>query len=336
MINRQVMKSVACVVFVSYVSVFNAECIQAAELKLLPEHWLLTAQAGDTTAVIDSVAGKEAQQAVYSSKIQRLEANINRKRGTRNTLMTVTVSSGLIGVGVALGASSIYDEVNNIETSNPKIQSDIDSALKALDLAQGVGWGIAGLGAISLLGYALYSSSISGDQQKVDMLYSQKIELNTRRGEFSEYLPEYLQENEVAKKIWNDIADSKKSAGRSRSWAGTFSRLSIGSILSGGFLFGLSSLTNEVVKQIEVSEGTSEAETRENALDAADRLQTAGIVLFGTGAVCGLSSYFFRRQAKKKEQNIESLEEQILQVAGRLDIQPKQDGFMLSYSYRFK
>ena len=340
MLNRRVLKSVACVVFVAYMSVFNAEYILAANLSLLPRHWLLMAQAdeGDegTESVMESTASKEAQQAVYASKIQRLEADINRKRGTRNTLMTVAVSSGLVGVGVALGSSAIYDEVKNIETDDSGTQSDIDSALKALDLAQGVGWGIVGLGGVSLLGYALYSASISSDQRKVDERYSQQIELNTRRGEFSEYLPDYLQENEIAKKIWNDIAETKKSAGRSRSWAGTFSRLSIGTILSGGFLFGMSSLTNEVVDQIEVDPGSDEEKARDKAVDAADNLQTVGIALLGTGAVCGVSSYFFGRQAKKKDKKIDGLEEQILQVADRFDIQPKRDGFMLSYSYSFK
>ena len=337
MFERRFLKYMSCVVFVAYMSVFNAECILAADLNLLPDRWLSIAQAdGETESFIESAASKDAQQAVYSSKIQRLEAEINRKRGTRNTLMTVAISSGLIGAGVALGSSAISSEVENIDSNDPQTQSDIDSALQALDLAKGVGWGIVGLGGVSLVAYALYSGSISGDQRKVDDLYSKQIELNTRRGEFSEYLPDYLQENEIAKEIWNDIADTKKSAGRSRSFAGTFSRLSIGTILSGGFLFGLSSLTNEVVKEIEVDPGTDEEDARNKALDAADNLEIVGLALLGTGAVCGISSYYFGRQAKKKDKEIDGLEEQILQVADRLNIQPKRDGFMLSYSYSFK
>ncbi|MCP4402751.1 MAG: hypothetical protein GY801_36295 [bacterium] len=337
MFDRRFLKNMACVILVAYVSVFNAECILAADLHLLPNHWLLLAQTGEQTeSFIEGSATKEAQQAVYFSKIQRLEADINRKRGTRNTLMTVAVSSGLIGAGVALGSSAIYSEVENINSDDLTTQNDIDSALKALDMAQGVGWGIVALGGVSLVGYLLYSGSISGDQRDVDELYGKQVELNTRRGEFSEYLPEYLQENEIAKEIWDDIADTKKSAGRSRSFAGTFSRLSIGTILSGGFLFGLSSLTNEVVKEIEVDPGTDEEDARNKALDAADNLEVVGLALLGTGAVCGIGSYYFGRQAKKKDKEIDGLEEQILQVADRLDIQPKRDGFMLSYSYSFK
>lgn len=338
MFERRFLKSMACVILVAYVSVFNAECVLAADLDFLPGDWMLMAQSDEAgESSFESAASKDAQEAVYFSKIQRLEAEINRKRGTRNTLMTVAVSSGLIGAGIALGSSEVYSEVENINTDNdPLREKDLDTALSALDLAQGVGWGIVGLGGVSLLGYMLYSASISGDQRKVDELYDKQIALNTRRGEFSEYLPDYLIGNEIAEQIWHDIAETKKSVGRSRSLAGTFSRLSIGTILSGGFLFGMSSLTNEVVDKINVKEDSDEAKARDEALDAADNLEVVGLALLGAGVACGLGSYFFGRQAQKKDQKIDGLEEQILQVADSLDIQPQQNGFMLSYSYSFK
>ncbi len=345
MFTRRFLKYIASLVFVGYVSILNAECVLAANLDFYePITPLLVAQATDAAGnfVPTTQAEKDAQQAVYFSKIQRLESDIQRKRGSRNTLMTVTISSALIGAGVALGSSKVYDEVKKINPGEESQQRDIDSALDALDLSQSVGWGIVGLGGASLLGYLLYSAAIGGQQREVDALYDAQAELSTRRGEFSEYLPEYLQENEAANQLWDDIAVTKKSAGSSRSFASFFNRLAIGTILSGGFLYSLSSLTNNVVDQIEIREVdgagniTPEGEAKQNAIDAADGLQIAGLGLLGAGLASGITGYFFNRSAKKKDQEINELENRILLIADRINIQPTRNGFMLSYSYQFK
>ncbi len=334
MFTQRFLKYVACTIVVGYVSLLNAECLLAADLNFyMPKHPLLLAQATNDSGgfVPTTEAEKDAQQAVYLSKIQRLESQIQRKRGAQNTLVTVTVSTALIGTGIALGSSMVYDEVDKIETDDES-EGDINTALDALDLTQSVGWGIVGVGGVSLLGYMLYSASIAGQQREVDALYDAQAELSSRRGEFSEFLPDYLQENEAANQLWDDIAATKKSAGASRSWSSFFNRLAVGTILSGGFLAGLSSLTNNVVDQID----TAEEEAKQDALDAADELQTVGLTLLGTGLASGLTGYFFNRSAKRKDRQIEELENQILLIADRINIQPKRNGFMVSYTYQFK
>ncbi len=304
-------------------------------------YMMLLSTEGIVYAQSSSDKEREAQKNIYFSKIQRKEASVNRKRGARNTLMTVAVASGLIGAGVVFGTSAIYDEVEGI-SSEPDDQEEIDAALKALDVAGGVGWGIVGLGGVGLLGYTLYSASISSEQREIDKLYATMNEqFGTERQTSSEYLPPHLQENETAKQIWSDISQAKKSVGTSRSLASAFSRLGIGSILSGGFLFGLSSLTNEVVKQVNIEEfddkgnPTKEAQSRDDALDASENLQTVGIILLGTGVASETASYFLGRRAQKKEKEIDTLEEQLLQVVERIDIHPIRNGVMVSYSFKF-
>lgn len=320
---------------------FTQSRIKGVATIIVSVYFFLFSTEGIVYAQSSAEKEREAQQNIYFSKIQRKEANINRKRGSRNTLMTVAVTTGLVGAGVALGTSAIYDDVENI-SSEPDDQDEIDAALDALDVAQSVGWGIVGLGAVSLLGYTLYSASISSEQHEIDKLYEQmNAQFGTERSASADYLPPHLQENEAAQQIWSDISEAKKSAGSSRSFASALSRLGIGCILSGGFLFGLSSLTNEVVDQIKIDElddngnPTNEAQARDDALDSTDSLETVGLVLLGTGVVSETTAYFLGRRAKNKEKQIDTLEEQLMQVVERLDIQPMRNGVMLSYSFQF-
>lgn len=254
--------------------------------------------------------------------------------------MTVAVTTGLIGTGVVFGTSAIYDQVEKIP-SETDTQDEIDAALKALDTTSAIGWGIIGLGATSLLGYTLYSASISSEQRDIDTLNKDMKDQFGIERPAEYYLPSHLRGNKTAIQMQDNIHQLKKSAESSRSFASAFSRLGIGSILSGGFLFGLSSLTNEVVKKIEIEEfdkngnPTDEAQARDDALDATDNLETVGLIMLGTGVVCETTAYFLGHRAKNKEKKIDEMEEQLMQVVDRLDIHPIRNGVMLSYSFKF-
>ena len=71
------------------------------------------------------------------------------------------------------------------------------------------------------------------------------------------------------------------------------------------------------------------------AINKTKDIETTGLILLGAGGVCALSSFFFARRAAGKENAIDALENSLLRVAGRLDFQPKYNGFTLLYSYKF-
>lgn len=343
MLNRRGLKYIALILIASYLSVIGSECALAAGPSRFFAAPQLLAQAenpGFSATPSISTAEREARREIYLSKIQRLEANVNGKRGTRNTLLTVAVASGLIGAGVIFGSTEVREKVDDIRVK-PENEEDIDAALSALDIAQGVGGGIVGLGGLGLLGYLVYTAIISSRQKEIDQLRAEMESEVGSLGGSSDYLPPYLRENEAANAIWTDISDAKKSAGTARSFQGFFTRLAFGSILSGGFVMGLSGLTNEVVDQIDIDERdefgnlTDEGKAKENAIDAADNLQTIGLVLLGVGVTSGVTSYLLGRRAQGKEDTIEELEDQLLLLADRFRIQPRPDGVMLMYSFQF-
>ncbi len=332
MFSKHAIKYIACVVIVSYLLVCSGASVMAAQVEFTSNP-LLFAQTVNPAAPGAATTAEEgkALREIYLDKIKRLEAEMNNTRGSRNTLVTTAVASFLIGAGVIAGAGTVRDAVKDIPADEDE-QDDIDAALDALDVMQGVGGGIVGLGGVCVLGYLIYTAVISSKQKKIDTLHS---ELD-RRFETTGLTPEYLQKNESVAAVLDEIADTKKSAGSSRSIQGFFSRLATGTILSGGFLVGLSSLANEVVDEIDIDENDpDEVSGREDAIDQADSLQTTGLILLGTGVTCGVISFVFGRRAKNKEKNIDELENSLLRVANRIHIRPETDGVMIVYSHEF-
>ncbi len=329
MYNKSILKCTACIVLVTYISVFNTSVVFAGQAQLTVKSQLF-AQALAPNSVETAEEGKALRE-IYLEKIRRIEAKMNNARGSRNTMVTTGVVSILIGTGLLTGSETVRNAVDEIPV-NDENEDDINSALDALDAVKSVGSGIAAVSAVSLVGYLLYTGIISSKQKKIDTLRSEMDIKFEMRG----LTPEYLRRNESVAAVLEEISDTKKSVGRSRGLQGLFSRIGIGTLLSGGFLVGLSSVANEVVDEIDVNENDpAEVDGRENALDEADNLQTTGIVLLGVGAGAELFSLFFRMRAGKKEGQIDDLENSLLRVAERIDIQPRIDGVAILYTHEF-
>ena len=136
--------------------------------------------------------------------------------------------------------------------------------------------------------------------------------------------------------VQEEIEATKKSAASSQTWKSVFYRIAVGTLLSGGFLFGLSGATNTVVDEITINESDpTQVTAKDDAVKAAESLATTGAVLVGTGVVSWLIGFFFGRSAKSKENKIEELEDSLLRVAEGIDVHPTHDGFMVMYSYQF-
>jgi hypothetical protein len=332
--SKQVLKRVAYIVVISYISLLNASNLAAAEVQHASSKSLLLAQTSLNPATSESVSADEerALEQIYNEKIQRLEADMNSARGTRNTLLTVAVTSFFLGAGITAGSTTVRNAIDDIEIENEQEQENKEDAVEALEAMNGIGAGIIGAGGLCILGYLTYTSLIHSKQKKIDTL---RDELDARfavRG----LTPEYLRKNESVAFVLDEIADTKKSAGTSKSFQGFFSRIAIGSLLSGGILFVLGSAGEGVIDEVEINEEDEEERaSRDKAYDQADNIKTTGIILLGAGGACGIASFIFGRRASGKEKRIDELENSLLRVAERIDFQPKPNGFALMYSYAF-
>lgn len=339
--DRKAVRQIAGIVVAAYLSFLGAGSAAASEVPTpespssVSHSWTLMAQ----TAVNPAAGGarvsadeERALRQIYDEKIQRLEARINGARGTRNTLLTVAVTSGFLGGGIIVGSATVQDAVDQIKIKNPQEQENKENALKAIDALGDIGGGIIGVGGLALAAYVVYSGFISRDQMQVDAL---REELDSRfsvRG----LTPEYLQNNESVAAVLDEIADAKRSAGAARSFQGLFSRVAMGSLLSGGFLYTVASAGQGVIDEIDINENDQdEVDSREEARDEAKNIETTGLILAGAGGACAVVSYFFGRRAKKKEGSIDDLENSLLRVAERIDFQPKLNGFAMMYSASF-
>lgn len=332
--NKQVLQYVARVMIMAYLSFLGAGSVAASELPIPIHPWTLMAQASINPATAGSVSAEEerALRQIYDEKIQRLEAEMNNARGSRDTLLTVAVTSAFLGAGVVTGSVIVSNALEDIEVKNEQDQEDKEDALKAIDALQGVGGGILAAGAVSLVAYLIYAGIITNKQHAIDAL---RQDLDSRfavRG----LTPEYLQKNESVAAVLEEMELAKKSAGSARSLQGFFSRIAIGSLLSGGLLYTVSTAGQNVIEEVNIDENDpDEVVARDDALDQAKSIETTSIILLGTGAACGVASFLFGRRAAGKERMINDLENSLLRVAERIDFQPKSNGFALLYSYTF-
>ena len=355
MLSSNMMKYMACAVVVMYLSVVNASNIFAAEHQFSTNSQMF-AQATNQKPAEEPATSEEvrALQQIYQEKIRTLEAEINRARGTRKNLLTMTIATFAAGGAINFAVNMVNDEVGNIPIRNPEEQSnvsdDIDTridecelyactfdekrdAQDALDGIQGIGGGIFAVGIVGILGYFLYSKIINNKQNQIDTLRS---ELGTGFEPKRGITPEYLQRNESVAAILDEIDSLKKEAGRARTTGEIFSRLAIGSVVSGLFLIGVSNASKDIVEDITVdSSDAEEVAAKNDALDRADSVETIGLVLLGAGVASGVTSFVFGRWAKGKEDRVNTLENSLLRVAERIHIYPKSDGVMIMYTYNF-
>ena len=336
MFRKEVLRVVACIVLVAYVSVYQASTVAAAESRLLPAPQFFLAQAAEGTVTADMAPGeKSVLRQIYLDKILRFEAEINSARGAREGIMTMAVSSLFVGVGLMVGSGNLKSTVEDIEIQegpeHDRERKDKEQALNALETVQTVGAGVLGIGGACLLGYMLYSAGISAKQKKITALRTELDALYETQG----LTPEYVQKNPSLAAAMEEMDVLKKKAASGRTFQSIFSRLAIGSIISGGFLASIAAPLHDVIEDIEIDD-EEEIRYQEDALDAADNLQTTGLVLLGAGGACAITSMIFGMRARKKEQQIEKLEDGMLRVMDRVDIRPTLDGFRVMYTYRFK
>jgi hypothetical protein len=331
MFRKHAVKLVAYIVVVAYLSVFNAGTLLARDWKASPETLQFLAQASKQ-AETENMTPEQAQAMgqIYTEKIQRLESETNKAKGTRNTLLTVAVSSFAIGTGIMVGSTTIKNAVNDIPAKTDQDRKDREDSLKALDAIKGVGVGIIGAGGLSLVGYLIYTASIGSKQKRVDNL---RAKLDTQY-EAKGLTPEYLQKNESVAAVLQEIDTAKKSAESARTMQSFFSRFAIGSLLCGGFLYTLSAAGRDVVKKINVTTD-EQIDSQKSALDQTDKLKTTGFILLGVGAASGITSFLFGQRAKGKENKVDSLENSLLQIAQRIEIRPQRNGFMVMYTHEF-
>lgn len=331
--NGQWVRVVAWVMIGVYGSFVSASSVAAAEIRR-PLAPIMLAQALTSQASAGKISAEEerALRQIYDEKIQRLEGEMNNARGTRNTLLTVSVASFFLGGGILAGSNTVSSAIDKIEVKNEMEADDKEDALTAIDAMNGIGGGILAVGGVSLAGYVVYSGIISAKQQNVDQLRDEVDARFATRG----LTPEYLQRNEAMMAVLEEIAGAKKSAGTARSAQGFFSRVAIGSLLSGGLLFTLGAGGENVIDEVNINEDDpEEVASRQDALDEAETIKTTGLILAGTGAACGIVSFIFSRRATGKEHRIDELENSLLRVASRLEWHPKRNGFALVYNYTF-
>lgn len=353
--NKTYSKAIACVVIVAFLSVSISSSVMAAE-PLIGIKPLLLAQASDFPAS-NQLSGSDefrVRQQVYENKIQSLETDIQRARGVRKNLLTVAVAAFTAGSAINFAVNSVNNAIDDIPTPNPEeqaivigtvedrydacesyvcITSEKNDALNALDGIQGIGGGIFIVGAVSMIGYWLYSHNINNKQAQIDAL---RTELGSGLEPARGITPEYLQQNESVAAVLEEIELLKKEAGKTRTFGEWFSRLAIGGILSGLFLLGVSNASSDLVEDITVDQANPEqVSAKRDALDKADNIETVGFVVLGAGIASGITSYIFERLARNKENEVNDLENSLLRVAERIQIQPRSDGFWVVYTYNF-
>ena len=355
MCKRTFNRSIACVVIVAFLSVSGASSVMAVE-QLIRTTPMLLAQLPIPPAANPPASSDElrVRQQVYANKIQGLETDIDRAKGMRKNLLTVAVAAFTAGGAINFAVNSVNSAIEDIPTPNPEEQATItedlesrydacedyicvlsekNDALDALDGIQGIGGGIFIVGVVSMLGYWLYSRNINHKQQQIDTL---RAELGSGLEPARGITPEYLRQNESVAAVLEEIDLLKKEAARTRTFGEWFSRLAIGGILSGVFLIGVSNASNDIVEDISVDQNDpEEVAAKDDALDKADTIETVGLVVLGAGIASGLTSYLFERLARNKENEVNDLENSLLRVAERFQIQPRKDGFLITYTYNF-
>ncbi len=351
MFSTRTLKQTAAVVAVAYMSVLNASSALAADSRysIRPE---LFAQAGTGDS---SENGEERQlrEALYEERIRDLDQEMSRAKGVRKNLGMVSVGALAAGGTVNLAVKTVNDAIDDIPTSNPEAQAstdpwdvriddctryqctanDADDAKTSIDGLKGIGGWIFLAGASGLAAALLYSPVIKSKQTQVDAL---RAELYGPGDSGNALTPEFLQTNETAAAMSDEINTLKQRAGNNRTISDVFTTVAITGMLSGFILVGVSNASSEIVDDITVDQSkTDEVNAKQDALDKADGLGNLGWGLVGAGAVSGAASYLFYRNARGKEKQVDDLENSLLQIADHLRISPRADGVMVTYSARF-
>ena len=351
--HYRLLKCTAFIVTVAYLSVLHATSILAAESPFSIDPQLFAQAEAPENAAAISDEEREIQQRFLEEQIRDAEADMNRAKGIRRNLLTVSIATLAAGGTINFAVNQVNDSIEDIPSNNPETGNpdgtieervedcvryvctsyEIQDTQSALDGIKGIGGGIFLVGAAGLLSYFLYSRTIG---KKQDALDDMQAELSGTFGVSSGFSPDYLQKNEAATAIVEEINSIKKSAGKSRTTGEVFSTLAFSGVLSGLFLVGVSNVSTDLIEDIAVSENDpDEVAAKEDALDTADSMAAIGWTIVGLGGASGLASYVFYRRATSKDAEVNDLEEGLLRFADGLRIQPRLNGVMLTYRYDF-
>lgn len=278
-----------------------------------------------------SAAEEEIIRWRYGTHIRNIEEDMNTARGQRDMLLTLAIATGFIGGGLALGTQSITTTVEDLEEQiAEEDQDDVEMALDMLGGVENAGVVTLAVGGTCLLGYLLYSVGIGDKQKAIDAL---QAELDTRIKRQGMYAPQ----SETYQAVENKVAEMKKTVGAISSMGSTFTRIAVGSLLSGGFMAGLGLLTDDVVNKIDINEDIEgDVKARDEAVDAATNLKNTGYILLGVGGATGLLAVISGLWVRGEQKRIDKLEDNLLpRVAKNVRFQPKLNGFRISVSYQF-
>lgn len=367
MFKKTMIKYVASVVVICYYTMCSASHILAAPVQS-PVNSTLLAQTSERGLVLDgaetpktptvsegrslSPEEQRALQEVYIRKIDRLESEIDKAKGVRKNLLTFSIAAFSIGAASTLAVDSINDAIKKIPTEDEtwtdgslpyeiKIDSCVrylcytrekQDALNSLGGIKGLGGGVFGVGLAGSLGYLLYTWNIRSKQNNIDTIRSEMATLYEING----LTPAYLQRNESVAAVLEEIETLKLQIGSNRTIGDIFSRVAIGGLACGAFLFGVAVAMEDIVQDIDVDQENPEQVTaKDRAIDDTKDLQKISYGLLGAGAASGLVSLFFEYRARKKENAIDELENSLLRVADRINFQPKANGFAIMYTQHF-
>ncbi|MCI5138064.1 MAG: hypothetical protein D3922_06535 [Candidatus Electrothrix sp. AR1] len=326
MFCKNILKSIACIILITYCSTLGVDLAWANDQDIF-EIPLLAQVFTNRTPEEET---KQRKRKIYKNKAQRLENEISKMEGSQELLLDVVVTSAFVGLGLFAGANNIEETINDIELApgNTRGEKDKENALDALQSVEQVGWGAAGISVLSAIGGITYLAVTGHKQKKKEELLeaSNNLLLDKRNSS----------PNEALKAIEREIEELKKAQNSNTSFQHAFSSIAIGSLITGGLLWGMSGPLRDNLRDIEIHDNDIvEQQYRREALEAADGMENRGKGLVITGAVSGVASFFAWWLADDKEEEIDELEKGLLRANHHIDITPQPDGFVFLYSYNF-
>jgi len=326
MFCNNILKSIACIILITYCSTIGVNLAWATDQDLYEIPLLAQVYTSRTPKQENALL----KQQIYKNKAQRIENEINKMEGSQEFLLDVVVTSAFVGLGLFAGANNIEETINDIELApgNTRGEKDKENALDALQSVEQVGWGAAGVGVLSAIGGITYLAVTGHKQKKKEELLEASNNL----------LPDERSSspNEGLKAMEREIEELKKARNSSTSFQHAFSSVAIGSLLAGGLLWGMSGPLCDNLRYIEINDNDIVSQQyKDEALEAADDMEKWGKGFVIAGAVSGVAAFIAWWLADNKEEEVDELEKGLLRANHHIDINPQPDGFVFMYSYNY-
>jgi len=315
--KKNILKSITCLLITTYCSTLGVDLAWASAQDL--SYPPLLAQIFTNQTYEKEI--KERIQKVKKNKAQLLEDEISNMEGKQEILFNVMVSSALVGAGLLLGSNEIEQTINDIELEpeNTRGEQDKENALNALQSVEQVGWGVAGVGVLSTIWYFTYSVITDQKQEEQNKLLEESD---------NDELPAVAAVNKEINRL-KEVQNRRTFAQHA------FSSVAIGSLITGGLLWGISGPLRDNIEDIEIDNNDIvEQQYRCEALEVTDDMEKWGKGLVIAGAVSGVAAFIAWWLADNKEE-VDELEKGLLRANHHIDINPQPDGFVFLYSYNF-